>query len=387
MHRRSNGTREQLADLNINRILHGMQRPLPNYTQMHAQRSVDSSMANRCEAYKDLHHSFHFRSRSSQRHLLDCFSSARASQSVIAHFSGPSHQDRVLSEEASAGLGFSARDEAFHLIKGLFGFKSHRYKDLTFNAAQRRQSALKRPTVATVGMVQDEQSALRMVLSFLLMAMMAIIRWWLCLTPVLVRSLFDTVHSCPHAHPYPYPEELEQERRLLEEVEGVVENEDAGQSTMVAGGVTTQTPNFFDGDEKKRLKARDEAQQYGGSSGPASEPLAGEGKTDETASEDAANPSPRRFKFFERVCTMHRQRHEQGRQMLAATVKEVKKKRLSWRARRAMKKEEQRRQRVIKASQDIGRYSLLYQVGSFLMDQWKQTVLAPGKIQPDAYED
>ncbi|KAF9941437.1 hypothetical protein BGZ67_005019 [Mortierella alpina] len=380
-------------------------------------------MANRYEFYKDLHRSFHFRSLSSQHRPLDCFSSARkpiaftktrrergvtvwmvcgllflcntywTTQAVIAHFSGPSQRDRVLSQEASAGWGFSARDEAFHLVKGLFGFKSHRYKDLTFNTAQRRQSALKRPTVATVGMVQDEQNALRVFLSFLLMALMAIIRWWLCMTPLLIRSLFDTVHSCPHAHPYPYPEELEQERRLVEEAEGVVENEDAVQSSVAVGEVTTQTSRFSDGDEKKRLKARDEALQALGSSGTsgsagAAVPLEGEVRADMTTSEDTTVPARRRFLFFQRARTMRQERQEQGRQMLAATVKEIRKKRLSWRARRAMKKAQEQRQRVIKASQDIGRYSLLYQLGSFLMmDQWKQSVLAPGKIQPEAYED
>ncbi|KAF9285049.1 hypothetical protein BGZ68_004185 [Mortierella alpina] len=307
-------------------------------------------------------------------------------QAVIAHFSGPSHHDRVLSQEASAGWGFSARDEAFHLVKGFFGFKSHRYKDMTFNAAQRRQSALKRPTVATVGMVQDEQNALRMFLSFLLMALMAIIRWWLCLTPLLVRSLFDTVHSCPHAHPYPYPEELEQERRLVEETEGVVRNEDAGQDSVAPEVETTQSSSFSDGDEKRRLKVRDKAHQ--GERLDDAVPVEGALQTDTATSEDAAAPAPRRFLFFQRARTMHHERQEQGRQLLTATVKEIRKKRLSWRARRAMKKEEERRQRVIKASQDIGRFSLLYQLGSFLMmDQWKQTVLASGKIQPDAYED
>ncbi|CAO3569680.1 unnamed protein product [Mortierella alpina] len=313
-------------------------------------------------------------------------------QTVIAHFSGPSQKDRVLSQEASAGWGFSARDEAFHLVKGLFGFKSHRYKDLSSHTAQRRQYALKTPTVATVGMVQDEQNALRMFLSFLLMALMAVIRWWLCLTPLLVRSLFDTVHSCPHAHPYPYPEELEQERRLLEEAEGVIENEDAGQGSTVAGEVTMQTSSFSDRNEKKRLKARDEAQtaadsgDMNGSVGAV--PLTGGVQPDVETSADATAPTPSRFLFFQRARSMRQERQEQGREVLAATVKAIRKRRLSWRARRAMRKEEERRQRVIKASQDIGRYSLLYQLGSLLMmDQWKQSVLAPGKLQPDAYED
>ncbi|KAF9944375.1 hypothetical protein BGZ70_004713 [Mortierella alpina] len=316
-------------------------------------------------------------------------------QTVIAHFSGPSQKDRVLSQAASAGWGFSARDEAFHLVKGFFGFKSHRYKDVSFQTAQRRQSALKTPTVATVGMVQDEQNALRMFLSFLLMALMAVIRWWLCLTPLLVRSLFDTVHSCPHTHPYPYPEELEQERRLLEEAEDVVGIEDAGHGNAMTGGgggVSMQTSSFSDRDEKKRLKAGDDAQtdaEAGDTSGSArAVPLTGTVQSEMGTSEDATAPTPSRFLFFQRARSMRQERQEQGRQVLAATVKEIRKRRLSWRARRTMRKEEERRQRVIKASQDIGRFSLLYQLGSFLMmDQWKQSVLAPGKIQPDAYED
>ncbi|KAF9572028.1 hypothetical protein EC968_010433 [Mortierella alpina] len=233
------------------------------------------------------------------------------------------------------------------------------------------------------------------------MALMAVIRWWLCLTPLLIRSLFDTVHSCPHAHPYPYPEELEQERRLIEETESVVGNEEAGGGSIPTGEMATQSSSgLLHGDGKKRREARDEAvrdaeaSQTSGSVG-AVVPLEDRVQADTVTSEDTVvtpppppPPAQRRFLFFQRARAMRQERQEQGRQMLATTVKEIRKKRLSWRARWAMKKERERRERIIKASQDIGRFSLLYQLGSFLMmDQWKQSVLAPGKLQPDAYED
>ncbi|KAG0202457.1 hypothetical protein BGX28_005033 [Mortierella sp. GBA30] len=239
---------------------------------------------------------------------------------------------------------------------------------------------------------------------------MAIIRWWLCLTPLLVRPLFDTVHSCPHLHPYPYPEELELERRELEETEGLVAHEGMARDGT-ENVIQQQDSSFtsaFNGEEKKRLREREEAEtrvatpaqgnattlstadfttnaeskvEYQGSPSLGDEIQAPPSVSEETS-------APRRYRFFQRVRATQQTRHEQGREALVADVKEIKKKRLSWRARRALRKAEDRRQRIIKASQDIGRYSLLYQLGSFLMmDRWKETVLVPGKIQPEAYED
>ncbi|KAF9911959.1 hypothetical protein EC991_001406 [Linnemannia zychae] len=349
-------------------------------------------------------------------------------QSLISHFSSP-HRERVYSQDTTdtiANSAFSAKGEARHLVKGFLGFKTHRYKDPQFKNYQRHQSGLKRPTIATVGVVQDDTSALRAVLSFGLMVLMAIIRWWMCLTPLLIRPLFDTVHSCPHPHPYPFPEELEQERKEKEEEERLEEEEYqrqlARQQRRLQEG--SSWSNWYGGDEKQRLRERDEAERAAaeasvgvtntpgddlsrntkGSSGPnnSSAPSIGGHESQEppaasttqaertvVAEEDADSNKDKdkkslkgsRFQFFKRFRAARQQRQEQGKKVLTTTVIQIKKKQLSWRARRELKKKEERRKAIIKASQDIGRFSLLFQLGSFLLlDRWGQsTIVGPGK--------
>ncbi|KAF9338658.1 hypothetical protein BGZ91_008268 [Linnemannia elongata] len=323
-----------------------------------------------------------------------------------------------------ASSSFSAKGEAKHLVRGFLGFKTHRYKDPQFKKYQRHQSALKRPTIATVGVVQDDTSALRAVLSFVLMAVMAIVRWWMCLTPLLIRPLFDTVHSCPHPHPYPFPEELEQERKEKEEEERR-EEEEFRRQLVRQKSLQEGLPwaSWYGGDEKERLRARDEAERAGGSTstpgddllrdtkgqsrhdfssnnpltgGESPEPPATSRPISETAvaEEDADKDKGKskdkklpkgsgRFKFWRRFRAARQQRQEQGKQVLATTVIQFKKKQLSWRARRELKKKEERRKAIIKASQDIGRFSLLFQLGSFfLLDRWGQSaIVGPGKQQ------
>ncbi|KAG9066072.1 hypothetical protein KI688_001291 [Linnemannia hyalina] len=349
-------------------------------------------------------------------------------QSLISYFSPPNH-DQVYSQDTAdtlANSGFSAKGEASHLVKGFLGFKTHRYKDPQFKKYQRHQSALKRPTIATVGVVQDDTSALRAVLSFLLMAVMAIVRWWMCLTPLLIRPLFDTVHSCPHPHLYPFPEELEQERKEKEEEDRREEEEFRRQlvrQQSLQEGLTWAS--WRGGDEKERLRARDEAERAaaggGGTSTPSDdflrdtkgqsghnynnnpstegetqeppvtstpvpETAVGEEDTDKDKGKSKDKKSQKgdgRFKFWRRFRAARQQRQEQGKQVLATTVIQFKKKQLSWRARRELKKKEERRKAIIKASQDIGRFSLLFQLGSFLLlDRWGQsTIVGPGKQQ------
>ncbi|KAF9297616.1 hypothetical protein BGZ74_009754 [Mortierella antarctica] len=349
-------------------------------------------------------------------------------QSLMSHFASP-NRDRVSVDDpyAAKGSGFTASGEAGHLVKGFLGFKTHRYQDSTFKNYQRHQMATKRPTIATVGVVQDEQSAIRMVLSFCLLAVLAIIRWWLCLTPLLVRSLFDTVHSCPHAHPYPYPEEIEKERQQIEELTMPYQDQQASVSCE----------SFYSSNEKERLKAQDEArrqEEMASKLAPSKQRSVNETpstssvtKREQDYDENRPEPTARemqdhsseapmtksRYKFFQRLGALRRRRHEIVATTIAnatvtavtraqaiadthfgpdgvvtATVAQIHKKKLSWRVRRQFRKAEERRQQVIKSSQDIGRYSLLFELGALLrIGGWKESVLAPSKVLPEAYED
>ncbi|KAF8923907.1 hypothetical protein BGZ58_002400 [Dissophora ornata] len=349
-------------------------------------------------------------------------------QAVISQFSDPNRQDRVLSKESyeassAAASGFTVRGEASHLLKGFLGFKTHRYKDPVARDYRRHVAELKRPTVATVGVVHDEQSAIKMVFNFLILAVMAIIRWWLCLTPLLVRPLFDTVHSCPHPHPYPYPEELELERIQLEkeladeplpresqyrdekaQLRQRDETEAAASSTqdlrrespksreahgdMVAAADESQNGMLLEKQRGYRADLGAEGQSVISPSVPKSTfSDASEAKAE--SAQPIAEHKQGRFRFFHRRRRADRQESQGPEwQALPAAVTQTKKKKLSWSTRRAFRKAEERRQGVVKASQDIGRYSLLYELGAyFFMDRWKQTVLAPGEVQPEAYED
>ncbi|KAG0035730.1 hypothetical protein BGZ81_000023 [Podila clonocystis] len=348
----------------------------------------------------------------------------------MSHFASP-NGDRVSADDryAAGGSGFTASREAGHLVKGFLGFKTHRYQDPTFKNYQRHQMAMKRPTIATVGVVQDEQSAIRMVLSFCLLAVMAIIRWWLCLTPLLIRPLFDTVHSCPHAHPYPYPEEIEKERQQIEELTMPFQDQQASESFE----------SFHSSNEKERLQAQDEercqeelASKLAPSQQCAEDEIPSPSRTTKQEQEyDENRPEPvtrkrqdppvsdapvtkSRYKFFQRLGALRRRRHEivattvsnataaavtraqaladthfgPDGGVVAATVAQIRKRKLSWRVRRQFRKAEERRQQVIKASQDIGRYSLLFELGALLrIGGWKESVLAPSKVLPEAYED
>ncbi|KAI1314508.1 hypothetical protein EDD11_002125 [Mortierella claussenii] len=298
--------------------------------------------------------------------------------------------------------------EAAHLFKGFLGFKTHRYKDPVAMNYQRHVSDMKRPTIATVGVLREEQSALRIILTFTMMAIMAIIRWWLCLTPLLARPLFDTVHSCPHPHPYPYPEELELEREQLkaEEREMLPTPPDQQQlQPHLENNLSQKLGSYKEqGLETYHSKVKDhcsptsegwavpndcqvDEQRISNSAEAEPHPMSAAGSVQEPAlASEGSTTSVRtrgRFNFFRRI-----QSNGYEHQQPLTAMAQSKKKRLSWKTRRALRKAEERRRRIIKASQDIGRFSLLYELGSFfMMDHWKQTVLAPGKILPDAYED
>lgn len=102
----------------------------------------------------------------------------------------------------------------------------------------------------------------------------------------------------------------------------------------------------------------------------------------------ASEPPKSRFRFFQRIRAIRQQRQQEGRQAIAETVTKIQRKKLSWKMRRLLAKAQARREAVIKASQDIGRYSLLYGLGAiFMADRWKQAVLSPGELQAEAYED
>ncbi|KAF9410176.1 hypothetical protein BGZ94_001731 [Podila epigama] len=370
--------------------------------------------------------------------------------------------------------GFSARSEAVHLVKGFLGFKTYRYKEPSFVRHEHNGINMRRPTIATVGVVQDEQqSILRMALSFGLLVVMAIIRCWLCLTPLLCKPLFDTVHSCPHPHPYPYPEEIEEERREHEvlaslpvEMEPTTDATAAGRAGTLGYGESDKVPVQDRAGTDARLQQADEREQHKqrhhwssrrkprhssteqlngkdvmkmakdcdentriGGHGEALHEMDDKDVNDATMAEEKEGDGGGgdRYKFFQRVGELHRRRGEIVETMVASTaaiaeakvreVREVaitttlatlarptqttmdqdlaskemkvkKMEKLGWRARRRLRKAEERRQAVIRSSQDIGRYSLLYEMGTMLwMDGWKRAVLVPTKIEPEAYED
>ncbi|KAF9916004.1 hypothetical protein BX616_004867 [Lobosporangium transversale] len=310
-------------------------------------------------------------------------------QVILSQFSG-STQGRVLSEEtlaASSASGFSARKEATHWLKGFLGMKTYRYKDPILRSQQRHVWGVRRPTVATMGVVQDEQSLLGMIFNFSMMALMAIIRWWLCLAPLLFRPLFDTVHSCPHPHPYPYPEEIEEERRQLEEAED---------SLVVAPLEHRQSQSSFQPSERPPGDGNSQAHEKAEPLGRQQPHGVGDFVSTST-SESATLPISVDQLFLEG--TQGRQEDKQPNQqdmsakMTQAEAKtrtktKSKKNKLSWWKKRAIRKAQERRQRIIKESQDIGRYSLLYELGAFLMmDKWKHIVFSSDNVVPDSDED
>ncbi|KAF9202532.1 hypothetical protein BGZ49_007323 [Haplosporangium sp. Z 27] len=304
---------------------------------------------------------------------------------VIDYFSSPS-RDRVLSRETqaasdAASSSFTARKEAAHLVKGLLGIKSHRYQDPNLIKYQRHLNGLNRPTVATVGVVTDEQSALRAILSLMIIAFMASIRGLISLSPLLAKPLFDTIHSCPHQHPYPYPEELETERKLVEEydTEGLISITPEQQEKLAA---VTQ---WYYGDEKKRLREKDEAEAAAANG----QDTNSNGNTTTSnavvrrANTDQLPPKPSRFRFFQRIKEIRqeaKQKSDQAREATVAlaaaataTAVNIKKKKLPWGIKRAIKLAQERRMKFVTASQVIGRYSIIYEIGYFVrMDWWKK---------------
>ncbi|KAF9921600.1 hypothetical protein BGZ65_010224 [Modicella reniformis] len=336
---------------------------------------------------------------------------------IMSQFSIGPYQDgdrqRVLSDkplegsssaEAATG-GFSFKREIVHLVKGFLGFKAQQFKGY--------KPESRRATIATVGVLQDEQSMLRMILGFVHMSMMALIRWCLCWTPLLFRPLFDTVHSCPYPHPYPYPEELEHERKELEKklqeqadkVEKVEKVEKVGHKKQdkvkkrngpdelqIVAPVPfkeqssdTIANEVHGSASEKQVQAGDNVEDQDDPSNSVPAPglrVLSSSKSSPQHRETNAAGSATRFQ--------EHQEHQEcdHSQVLESTVTHIDKKQLSWGARRALRKAEEKRQQIIKATQDIGRYSLLYEFGASLaMDRWKQAVLAPGQIQPEAYED
>jgi hypothetical protein len=233
--------------------------------------------------------------------------------------------------------------------------------------------------VETLPVPQEVPSVLKMMLGFCVMAVTAIIRWWLCLTPFLFPPLFDTVHSCPHPHSHPYPEELEHERKQLEKELEKKAREITGKGKVVE---TCTTPDEHQGSISGSSKEPDEKVWTNNAVGAKSTSKSGKQTREETeASVESKNPVSSRS-------IRHQKRQEKNQQALEAAVTFVKKQELSWRARRALRKAEAKRLQEIKATQDIGRYSLLYELGGYVgLDQWRQNLLAPTDAQPEPYED
>ncbi|KAF9109053.1 hypothetical protein BGX27_008055 [Mortierella sp. AM989] len=322
---------------------------------------------------------------------------------IIDYFSSP-NRDRVLSQETqaastAASSSFTARKEAAHLVKGLLGIKSQRYHDPNLAKYQRHLNGLNRPTVATVGVVTDDQSALRAILSLLIIALMAMVRGLLSLSPLMAKPLFDTVHSCPHPHPYPYPEEIETERKLLEDYD--------------LDGIRLLTPHqqeklasmtqWYSGDEKKRLREKDETEAAASRSLKATTTNNQDTSVNSSATSNelvkrkdtAPESKPSRFRFFQRVKEIRQEAKDKGEQARAATaalataaVANIKKKRLPWSIRRAVKAAQEKRLKFVKASQDIGRYTVVYEVECFIrMNWWKKATHTQDRIQSKLYKN
>ncbi|KAF9170833.1 hypothetical protein BGX21_006238 [Mortierella sp. AD011] len=310
---------------------------------------------------------------------------------VIDYFSSPS-RDRVLSQETqaaslAASSGFTARKEAAHLVKGLLGLKSQRYQDPNLIKYQRHLNGLNRPTVATVGVVNDEQSAWRAILTLLIIALMAMVRGLMCLSPLMVRSLFDTIHSCPHSHPYPYPEEVEAERKLLEsyDLEGIKWLTPEQQKKLAS-----MTP-WYNGDEKKQLREKDEAEAAAKTPSDQDAVV----KQDVNSNQGTSASEPSRFRFFQRVKEIRQEAKEKSEQaraasaaLAAAAAVTIKRKKLPWGVKRAVKLAQEKRLRMVAASQDIGRYCVLYEIESLVRMDWlKGTVFARDKVQHKSYQN
>ncbi|KAF9435198.1 hypothetical protein BGZ76_006737 [Entomortierella beljakovae] len=308
---------------------------------------------------------------------------------VVVDYFTASSRDRVLSHESQTAIAasskFAARKEAAHLVKGLLGLKSQRYHDPNVIKHQRYLSGLDRPTVASVGIITDDQGYWKALLSLWLIATMAMVRWVLCLSPLIFRFLFDTVHSCPHPHPYPYPNEIEKERKLLGEfdLEGI-------QNILPLQDKLEAVTQWYGGDEKRILREKDEtdARSSSRSYDRAREASANdfdrrEGKAlvpikDQPASES----SPSRFRFFNRILEIRRdskEKAEQARLLAASTVDQLKKKKIPAAIYRTISLEQSRRLRIIKATQDIGRYSLLYEVEYYIRMEWWKQAVAPAR--------
>ncbi|KAF9584110.1 hypothetical protein BGW38_007569 [Lunasporangiospora selenospora] len=325
----------------------------------------------------------------------------------MAHFRPPSRdREAILKGEGAewASRSFSVQGEASHLLRGMLGFKTYRYQDSSFQQHRRHLAGLQRPTIATVGVLQDEQSTLMVVLGFCFVAVMAIIRWWLCLTPLLVRPLFDTVHSCPHQHPYPFPEELEQEQAMIDQEllrqQEAKKNKKGGKGNekndhnepAVQAAAIAETGNS----EKKRLQALEEEPDIDTTREATNSPSISEDQqeTSETrkgrrainTAETLEGEADRTLSSSSRAGSTKGLEQRGMAKKTEETVPVIK--RLPWRMRRALRKAEARRLKMVTSSQDIGRYSLFYELGAVLfMDRWKQTVLMLGQTRLEADED
>ncbi|KAK3808463.1 MAG: hypothetical protein J3Q66DRAFT_354874 [Benniella sp.] len=308
-------------------------------------------------------------------------------QAVLSFFSLGPYQDLyhrgapsgVLGIVPAQSQGFSVRREVGNWMKGFLGLKTPQPKG---SELRRFPVSIKgQPIVETLPVPQEVPSVLKMMLGFCVMAVTAIIRWWLCLTPLMFPPLFDTVHSCPHPHSHPYPEELEHERKQLEKELEKQAREITGKGKVVEAGTTLDEHQESISGSAKEL---DEKVWTNNAVGPKSTSTS---KSDIQIREETESSVESKSPVSSRSIR-HQKRQEQRQQAIEAAVTFVKKKELSWRARRALRKAEEKRLREIKATQDIGRYSLLYELGGYLgLDQWRQNLLAPTDAQPEPYED
>ncbi|KAF9347068.1 hypothetical protein BGX34_003433 [Mortierella sp. NVP85] len=195
-----------------------------------------------------------------------------------------------------------------------------------------------------------------------------------------LRPFPASIKGQPIVETLPAPqEELEHERKQLEKELEKRAREIRERGKVVEVGTRPDEPQESIPGSSKEL---DEKVSTNKAVGPKSTSKSGKQTREETeAFVESKNPVSSKS-------IRHQRRQEKNQQALEAAVTFVKKQGLSWRARRALRKAEEKRLQEIKATQDIGRYSLLYELGGYMgLDQWRQNLLAPTDAQPEPYED
>ncbi|KAG0237409.1 hypothetical protein BGW42_000985 [Actinomortierella wolfii] len=383
---------------------------------------------------------------------------------LMSHFAPPKKQQ----QQQSPSLGSIFLDIGRSIIGGGQRGSSTALPQANHNIRHTNSARLgDQPTVATVSMLKDQElSTLQLVFRYLFSVTLAIIRWWLCLLPLLIRPLFDTVHSCPHPHPYPYPEPpaptSENDQQSSDMSVG-----DHGSAAVAVGDSRDQfppstilpssssssllgqqagssapeqrkhhsEPSIDDYDEKRqleRLYSHDWAPKHQPSAplvphalttGYCASDQLFDGRSQVSAEDHVQEsiespPVPQLAGPVSRATGRSSIKHRKQKQQKASGPpsqqhnpndgivsasdegrndnhfhksekpsfrQRLRERRHAKRVQRMQRKIAQERERVIRMSQDIGRYSLLYTIGSWcnLGTTWKKTVLQPGKIVAD----